>query len=122
MVLSTHTISLQDQLIQKDVPALRAALPEVKFRVALLKGMSNYLCLLNLDGAARLDLLHGEEYQRLHHWAAETATGDVAELDAGVTGWASVRHTGAGGGAYERCFTGHGMTPPPPTVVNHALF
>ena len=67
--------------MEKDVPLLRDALPDRSFRVALLKGMGNYLCLQNMDGVARLDLLEHEEWQRLRLWAVETATGDVGELD-----------------------------------------
>src|SRR5262249_31497045 len=41
VVVSTHTISLQEQLIRKDIPFLQSVLPE--FRAALVKGRSNYL-------------------------------------------------------------------------------
>ncbi|MBI3764700.1 MAG: DEAD/DEAH box helicase [Chloroflexi bacterium] len=43
VVVSTNTINLQDQLINKDVPDLREAL-EVDFHAAVLKGRSNYIC------------------------------------------------------------------------------
>ena len=56
VVISTNTINLQDQLISKDVPDLRALLP-FDVRAALLKGRSNYLCLRRLralqDGSKR---------------------------------------------------------------------
>ena len=39
---STHTINLQEQLIDKDVPRC-VALPDLRFRVVVLKGMSNHL-------------------------------------------------------------------------------
>ncbi|HEX2998776.1 MAG TPA: helicase C-terminal domain-containing protein [Armatimonadota bacterium] len=90
IILSTHTISLQEQLMQKDVPALQKALPELPATVALLKGMGNYLCLQNLDAAPRLDLLAGDEYQKLRLWAEETETGDVGELDFAFSGWSEV--------------------------------
>lgn len=44
VVVSTNTINLQDQLIKKDIPDLRAAL-DLDLRAAVLKGRSNYLCL-----------------------------------------------------------------------------
>lgn len=43
VIVSTNTINLQDQLIQKDIPALREAL-QIDLRAAVLKGRSNYLC------------------------------------------------------------------------------
>src|SRR4051794_21972249 len=43
VVISTHTISLQEQLIEKDIPFLRAVYPE-EFTAILVKGRSNYLC------------------------------------------------------------------------------
>ncbi|MGC1376776.1 MAG: helicase C-terminal domain-containing protein [Anaerolineales bacterium] len=48
VVVSTNTINLQDQLIQKDIPDLRAALG-LDFRAAVLKGRSNYLCPRRLE-------------------------------------------------------------------------
>ncbi len=43
VVISTNTINLQDQLIQKDIPDLRKAL-KLDVRASVLKGRSNYLC------------------------------------------------------------------------------
>src|SRR6266568_1377235 len=43
VVVSTHTISLQEQLIHKDIPFLQQVMPE--FRAVLVKGRSNYLSL-----------------------------------------------------------------------------
>src|SRR5215207_747867 len=43
VVVSTHTISLQEQLIEKDIPLLRAIYPD-EFTAVLVKGRSNYLC------------------------------------------------------------------------------
>src|SRR5260370_23578721 len=42
-VVSTHTINLQEQLTQKDLPMLEKVLP-VKFSYTMLKGRGNYLC------------------------------------------------------------------------------
>ena len=44
VVISTHTIALQEQLIQKDIPLLNAVLPE-EFTAVLVKGRGNYLSL-----------------------------------------------------------------------------
>src|SRR5437899_8491170 len=43
VVVSTHTISLQEQLIHKDIPFLQSVMPE--FRAVLVKGRSNYISL-----------------------------------------------------------------------------
>ena len=54
-VVSTHTINLQEQLTEKDLPMLAGvlgALPEpVKFSYAMLKGRANYLCTRRLQKA-----------------------------------------------------------------------
>ncbi len=48
VVVSTNTINLQDQLITKDLPAVRAAL-NIPLRAAILKGRANYLCPRRLE-------------------------------------------------------------------------
>lgn len=50
-VVATHTISLQEQLLQKDIPFLLEAL-NLNLRVVLVKGMHNYICLRKLQDAA----------------------------------------------------------------------
>src|SRR5438046_3310743 len=50
VVISTHTISLQEQLIEKDIPFLRAVYPQ-EFTAILVKGRSNYLCMRRLKQA-----------------------------------------------------------------------
>ena len=49
-VVSTHTINLQEQLTEKDLPMLAHVLP-VKFSFAMLKGRGNYLCSRRLHKA-----------------------------------------------------------------------
>src|SRR5262249_35690727 len=44
VVISTHTISLQEQLIRKDIPFLHSVMPQ-DFRAVLVKGRGNYLSL-----------------------------------------------------------------------------
>src|SRR4030095_133707 len=48
VVISTHTISLQEQLIDKDIPLIRSVYPE-EFTAVLVKGRSNYLCQRRLE-------------------------------------------------------------------------
>src|ERR1700686_223341 len=50
VVVSTHTISLQEQLIRKDIPFLQSVMPQ-PFSAVLVKGRSNYISLRRLRGA-----------------------------------------------------------------------
>lgn len=52
IIISTHTIALQEQLIQKDIPLLRAVLGE-EFTAVLVKGRSNYLSRRRLSQAVQ---------------------------------------------------------------------
>ncbi len=49
VVISTHTISLQEQLVHKDIPFLQGVMPQ-PFNAVLVKGRSNYLSLRRLRG------------------------------------------------------------------------
>ena len=63
IVVSTHTISLQEQLIGKDLPLLNAVIPR-EFSAVLVKGRRNYLSLRRLDLAlARSQSLFNDEEQ-----------------------------------------------------------
>src|SRR6516162_622621 len=50
VVVSTHTISLQEQLVRKDLPFLQSVMPQ-PFTAVLAKGRSNYVSLRRLRGA-----------------------------------------------------------------------
>lgn len=50
VVISTHTISLQEQLIEKDIPLIQSVYPD-EFTAVLVKGRSNYLCQRRLEQA-----------------------------------------------------------------------
>jgi ATP-dependent DNA helicase DinG len=83
IIVSTGTKNLQEQLFQKDIPFLQQTLPW-KFKASYLKGRSNYLCLNRLGRADSLPMLVGLEevdhFDVVRRWAAETSTGDRAEL------------------------------------------
>ncbi len=99
VVVSTATIALQNQLIDRDLPRLARALAPMLPReptFAVLKGRRNYLCrnrLQNADEEAEDTELFdprqlsslGRQVSRLHEWAEETVTGDRDELDPGVS-------------------------------------
>ena len=85
VVVSTHTISLQEQLISRDIPFLNAVMP-VEFTAVLAKGRGNYLSLRRLAGAAaRAATLFAdpEELRQLadlQEWAGDTHDGSLADL------------------------------------------
>lgn len=84
VVVSTYTIGLQEQLMQKDIPFLHRHLG-VDFKAVLVKGRGNYLCLRRLARAERMggDLLRrnsGDELERLRAWSQRTADGTLQEL------------------------------------------
>lgn len=83
-VVSTNTITLQEQLVGKDLPFLSGALDQ-PVRFALLKGWRNYVCLQRLDHAraAADSLFEGgsaAELAAIDAWAARTSDGSVADL------------------------------------------
>ena len=86
VIISTNTISLQEQLISKDIPFLRKALP-VDFKAVLVKGRSNYICLRRLEHSSQMqkDLFDDEhqirEYERIKEWAGMSKDGSLADLD-----------------------------------------
>lgn len=80
IVVATANISLQEQLVNKDLPALKEILPW-EFSFALLKGRSNYLCLSKVIGGELLNAPGGDAVRKLLDWSDETSTGDRSELD-----------------------------------------
>ncbi|WP_018024392.1 ATP-dependent DNA helicase [Corynebacterium ulceribovis] len=99
VIVSTATLALQRQLIERDLPTLTKALadklPQVP-KFAILKGRNNYLCLRKVKEAAeapegdaliepgQLSRL-AQEAVRLHEWADETEDGDRDRLEVGVS-------------------------------------
>jgi DNA polymerase-3 subunit epsilon/ATP-dependent DNA helicase DinG len=82
VVVSTNTINLQDQLLEKDVPDLLRA-TKLPARVSVLKGRSNYLCLRRWLTLFKSDDLGPGERMLLIRtllWLGRTSTGDRAEL------------------------------------------
>jgi ATP-dependent DNA helicase DinG len=84
VVISTHTIALQEQLVGKDIPFLRSVFPD-EFSAVLVKGRSNYLGLRRLARAsARQQQLFNKkelsELWRIEDWAYKTTDGSLADL------------------------------------------
>jgi ATP-dependent DNA helicase DinG len=83
VVVSTNTINLQDQLLQKDIPDLVRILG-VDVRAAVLKGRGNYICPRKFEALRRRGPENADELRVLSKtilWLAETATGDRSEIN-----------------------------------------
>ena len=92
-IVASHTISLQEQVLSKDIPLcaeLFSCVPELEkykdFQTALLVGKGNYLCPNRLAAAlrAKAELFPSEdqaELQRITDWAKETTNGMRQELN-----------------------------------------
>ena len=136
-VVSTHTISLQEQLIAKDLPFLNAVIP-LEFSAVLVKGRGNYLSLRRLDNAvkrsqglfaARDDL---DALRNVASWANQTHDGSLADLPRRPPGdvWDEVRSDhgnclGRQCPTYKECFYFQARSRSQRAqilVVNHALF
>ena len=85
VVIATHTIALQEQLITKDIPVVAAVMPR-EFSAVLVKGRGNYVSLRRLALAReRMASLfqHDEEVAELEgliEWADQTRDGSLADL------------------------------------------
>ncbi len=83
VVVSTATINLQDQLIEKEIPLLEAIIGE-SIGALCVKGRQNYLChyrWYQYRSSPQLRLVEDEQCERIDRWLQETETGDRAELD-----------------------------------------
>jgi len=91
VVVSTHTINLQEQLVGKDIPLMQAVMPDPPFKAMLVKGRANYLCLWELDQARADITLQGDPlFDRILKWAETTETGDASELDLAFPSWGEI--------------------------------
>ena len=84
-VVSTNTITLQEQLVNKDLPFLQLALDDQPVRFALLKGWRNYLCKQRLEqartsGASLLESSQLTELEVIASWAERTKDGSLSDL------------------------------------------
>ncbi len=84
VLVSTGTRNLQDQIFHKDIPAVARAFGR-PVHATYVKGRANYLCRHRFSRLSEAAAgLSPSDRRWLHHigeWAAETATGDRAEID-----------------------------------------
>lgn len=137
VIVSTHTISLQEQLLRKDIPFLRSVMG-LEFTAVLVKGRGNYLSRRRLGNAlSRSASLFGraEEHEQLREirdWAETTDDGSLSDLDFRPLGsvWDEVasEHGNCLGKkcpTYDKCFyyqARRRVHNAQILIVNHALF
>lgn len=97
IVVSTHTINLQEQLRGRDLPLLSEVLP-FPIKASIFKGRGNYLCMRKFEGKINTRDLpspseDGITASQMVVWLGETETGDQEELNLGSRGadfWSTV--------------------------------
>jgi ATP-dependent DNA helicase DinG len=95
-IISTYTISLQEQLLNKDIPIVKKILP-IEFEAALMKGRQNYVCPRRLERALQqatelFTTSEQTELERIADWARTTRDGSLSDLavEPDVKVWAQV--------------------------------
>ncbi|WP_334108547.1 ATP-dependent DNA helicase [Methylobacillus sp.] len=136
VIVSTGTKTLQDQLFNRDLPAVRDAL-KVPVTVAMLKGRANYVCHFHLQRAMSEGKFYSREdaayVHKIQAFAENSATGDKSELTSvpeSATIWPSVTSTrdncsGQECAFYKECFVMEARKramAADVVVVNHHLF
>jgi ATP-dependent DNA helicase DinG len=138
VIISTGTKTLQDQLFNRDIPTVRAAL-KVPVIVALLKGRSNYVCHYHLertlkDGRTSFTSRDEVKYLKLiERFAGVSKTGDksgLSEIPESAAVWQQVTSTrenclGSDCPSYKTCFVMEARKQAlsaDVVVVNHHLF
>jgi ATP-dependent DNA helicase DinG len=85
IIISTHTISLQEQLLNKDIPLLRSVMPQ-EFTAVLVKGRGNYLSLRRMNTAVEKSrsLFQTQEevddLREIQKWSKTTGDGSRSDL------------------------------------------
>jgi ATP-dependent DNA helicase DinG len=136
VIVSTGTKTLQDQLFDRDLPAVRAALGSGA-SIALLKGRANYVCLYRLRRAAHEGRFASRDeaiqIRKIERFAAVTETGDradLADVPEDAPAWAHATSTrdnclGQSCPDYRECFVmraRRNALAADVVVVNHHLF
>jgi len=92
LLISTHTIHLQEQIINKDMPLLNAVIP-LEFTTVVAKGRGNYLCLRRLAHVlGRSETLFAQSdaggiLNYLLGWSTTASEGSLSDLDEPVPSW-----------------------------------
>lgn len=137
IVISTHTISLQEQLLSKDIPLLNSLLP-VEFSAVMAKGRGNYLSKRRLRQALKkskstfAEPAEFDNLEQIREWNAETLDGSRSSMDFRplATVWDEVRSDsgncmGRTCPSHSKCFyfaARRRLQNADILIVNHALF
>ena len=137
IVISTHTIALQEQLIRKDIPLVAAVMPR-EFSAVLVKGRGNYVSLRRLTLALERSgslFQEDDDQKQLHElsaWAKHTSDGSLADLPfvPSPAVWEEIQSDsgncmGRACPSYQQCHyyaARRRMAHAQVLVVNHALF
>ncbi|HEY4395188.1 MAG TPA: ATP-dependent DNA helicase, partial [Polyangia bacterium] len=139
VVVSTGTKTLQDQIATVDLPRLRmlfaaAGIGDQNLEWAVMKGLGNYVCRRRLAERERQQSLVADpDFERLLSFAAQSPTGDraeLAELHDEAPLWGEVAATpetriGPRCAYFETCFVTsmrRRAAAAPLVIVNHHLF
>ncbi|MCQ2604900.1 MAG: hypothetical protein MJ215_07695 [Spirochaetia bacterium] len=81
IVISTGTINLQHQLLEKDIPEIKKLL-DSKLKAVLVKGRQNYICLRKFNERKNEAELFDDqdEFYTIEKWTQVTETGDRSDL------------------------------------------
>jgi ATP-dependent DNA helicase DinG len=83
VLISTFTITLQEQLVNKDIPLLLECMPQ-QFAAVLAKGRGNYLCARRLQFTLQKQRFlfdrFGSELERIRRWAQQTKGGSLSDM------------------------------------------
>lgn len=130
IVISTHTLALQAQLWNKDIPFVERLMPKPVDAV-LMKGRGNYLCLQDLAGSAGdLTKMGDKQFEEIMKWSRTTQFGDVAELPFTYRDWREIAADpdtcrSRDCRYFDRCFyfqARRALDDASVILVNHALF
>lgn len=136
VLVSTGTRTLQDQLFDRDLPAVQQALGQ-RVSAALLKGRANYVCRYhlrrNLSEGRFARREQGEQLRRIEWFAKHSATGDRADcatVPEDAEAWQAATSTrdnclGQECGDWNECFVVRARRTAQTAdivVVNHHLF
>lgn len=138
VLITTETINLQEQLIDKDIPILRKLLG-IDFSAALAKGRSNYICKRRLSiasGGTAFDLVPNtavlSEIERISKWVESSKDGSMSDIDFRISqqAWSSVcceggNCAGPKCGQFRECFYWKARREWDKVdilIANHALF
>ncbi len=137
IIVSTHTIALQEQLLNKDIPLLNSVIP-LEFSAVLGKGRGNYLSLrrmqnaLQKSGSLFSQLEETNQLEEIRRWSSLTGDGSRSSLPFQPLGsvWDEVQSDsgnclGNKCPTYEKCFyfqARRRLLNADIIIVNHALF